>query len=316
MLGLNGEMKDDAEPPAGHGMKHTTLRAYRVFDEVIALLCESPDMTEHIDCFMKHMAVAEGDEAMPTKRLAVFNAPRNRQILCCPEVGLATSVPKGRPAWVAFRRLFLHLVLTGGEPGFMMHASCVADDAGRACLVCGHQDTGKTSLLAALLARGYRLVADDYSMITFSDGRVRALPVGVTVTGNTCQMLPELKPLLRGACRFHLRGAWQWTINLGDLYPHAEVSDRFEPTLFCFLKGPFGGASSLTPCGRDEALWLFQEGRFCNESFAQPLQKCPADYREQAAILGKSMVDKARFCRVTNGDVRETARLIAEEFEK
>jgi len=40
--------------------------------------------------------------------------------------------PLGRPAWVTFRKFFMHLALDMGRPHYVMHASCVADKMGNA----------------------------------------------------------------------------------------------------------------------------------------------------------------------------------------
>ena len=88
-----------------------TIITYRIFDIELAVLSESPQMAEHINCFMKCLAPADGEQGTPSVRLMIFRTPGRELIMCCPEVGMAKKEVTGRPAWVAFRRLFMHLAL-------------------------------------------------------------------------------------------------------------------------------------------------------------------------------------------------------------
>ena len=54
-----------------------------------------------------------------------------------------------------------------------VHASCVAI-GGRAVLIAGRSGSGKSDLALRLVDRGARLVSDDYTVITPSDGRLLA----------------------------------------------------------------------------------------------------------------------------------------------
>ena len=56
-----------------------------------------------------------------------------------------------------------------------VHASCVAID-GRAVLIAGRSGSGKSDLTLRLIDRGARLVSDDYTIVTASDGRLLASP--------------------------------------------------------------------------------------------------------------------------------------------
>lgn len=56
-----------------------------------------------------------------------------------------------------------------------LHASCVERD-GRAYAISGHSRAGKSSLAMQLVRRGYRLLADDVTVIDLAPGRPMALP--------------------------------------------------------------------------------------------------------------------------------------------
>ena len=58
-------------------------------------------------------------------------------------------------------------------PGETVHASCVAID-GRAVLIAGPSGSGKSDLSLRLIDRGAALVSDDYTELSFRDGRLLA----------------------------------------------------------------------------------------------------------------------------------------------
>lgn len=58
---------------------------------------------------------------------------------------------------------------------FLLHACAVAADSG-AILIAGEPGAGKSTLTAALVRQGYRLVADDVCLLTIKDGRAMVHP--------------------------------------------------------------------------------------------------------------------------------------------
>jgi hypothetical protein len=66
-----------------------------------------------------------------------------------------------------------HLISSRGS--VVLHASCVERD-GAAVALMGQQKAGKSSVAAALLTQGWRLVADDALVVSVAGGRVRAAP--------------------------------------------------------------------------------------------------------------------------------------------
>ena len=158
---------------------------YAVFSDTLAVTSEALALSEHIHCFTKRFECSEIGRGGKLLRLALFRARRNRVMFCCPELGYHTLSPEGTPAWIVYRRVFAEVALGMGRANYALHASCVADGDGRALLVSGVSDSGKTSTLLALLQRGFRYAGDDYSIIGLDDGRLRALPVVVTVNEAT-----------------------------------------------------------------------------------------------------------------------------------
>jgi hypothetical protein len=74
-----------------------------------------------------------------------------------------------------FLHLFLPLYLATVEGQLVFHGAAVAK-AGRAHLLLGSSGVGKSTLVAALVDRGFQLVSDDKVRVFFHDGRWRAVP--------------------------------------------------------------------------------------------------------------------------------------------
>jgi HPr kinase/phosphorylase len=62
------------------------------------------------------------------------------------------------------------------DAGLDLHASCVADAAGRALLILGPSGSGKSALAWALIGLGARLVADDRTELRRRGDRLLARP--------------------------------------------------------------------------------------------------------------------------------------------
>lgn len=220
----------------------------------------------------------------------------------------------GVDAWIAFRRLFTHLALNGQRPHYVIHGSCVADSHGRAAVIAGPSNAGKTSLLIAMLQRGYQLVCDDYVPIHIQNENILALPVGVTVAGSAFRFFPAIEALKQDFCRFFCERQWQWTINLSDLYTAAPAFSTFHPSHFYFVRADFEGESRVTECDREEALWHFQMSRLESPGQVPMLPECDTEYQEGCFRLARHLLEKGRFFRVRNGKSQQTADAIADSF--
>lgn len=290
-------------------------KVYRVFEERLLVLSESPEMSEHIECFMRNL---EMEFTEPTIRVALLSADgagAGRKIqLCCPELDIARTERLGYDAWLAFRRLFMRLALDPSRPNYIMHASAVADEKGRAALVVGVSDSGKTSALIGLVREGLRMVCDDYSAMTFDEGRVVSLPVGVTVTERTFEWFPALRELARPTCQFMHRRQRQWTVNLSERFEVCPAFEEFEPTHFYFLFPNFGSGSSIDECDREWSQWWFQAGRILSHNMTPRFVSSALSYHEKCFALVQKMVGRAKFFKVMNGDIHETTSLIADSF--
>ena len=207
------------------------MKAYGLFDEVLSVHSESESMGRHIHCFMKQLELPEDSERGPTARLAIFETPQSNLMMCCPELSLAEVKRPGLEAWIRFRRIFMQVLLHEQRPHYALHASCVADEHGRAAMLAGSQNAGKTSLLTAMLKRGYRLVTDDYALLPLDIMAIKAIPTGVTACASFFDHFPEFNPYKSDDCKFFCQKEWQWTLNPADIYKsradsrHSHIDD-------------------------------------------------------------------------------------------
>lgn len=89
--------------------------------------------------------------------------------------------------------------------GVAIHAASVEID-GRAVLVAGWSESGKTETALALVEDGASFFSDKWTVVT-DDGRAAAFPIGVGVRGWVLRYLPRLREGLPLAARMQLRGA-------------------------------------------------------------------------------------------------------------
>lgn len=286
------------------------LIVYRIFHDRILLHCESAAMAAHIRCFLRHLEVSDAEDVPITARWAIFNAPQDHVLICCPEVGVAKCVPINPSGWLVWRRLFMHFAVFSERPQYPVHACCVADSAGRAAVISGTSNAGKTSLTAALLQRGYRFASDDYAIFR-EDGALMSLPIGSTVSETTFRLLPELGVLRSPVCRFRTQAGWEWTVNYGDLFPTVPAFEPLDAAWFFFVTPGFGGETAITECEREEALWHFQAARMPDLRMVRRLSDLDHAYYNASLRIAKTVASGARFFRVTNGSLNATADLMA-----
>jgi HprK-related kinase A len=89
---------------------------------------------------------------------------------------------------------------------FLMFHSAVVEKAGRAAILAGPPGSGKSTLCAALLARGWRLLSDELGLLDPARGCLLPIPRPVALKGASIGLIEELLP--------HLR--------IGRVFPHTD----------------------------------------------------------------------------------------------
>jgi HprK-related kinase A len=80
---------------------------------------------------------------------------------------------------------------------FLMFHSAVVEKAGRAAILAGPTGSGKSTLCTALLARGWRLLSDEFALIDPASGWLLPIPRPVALKGVSIEMAERLLPHLR-----------------------------------------------------------------------------------------------------------------------
>jgi hypothetical protein len=192
---------------------------------------------EEIECFALDSAVlslpvrheADGAFVVRDEQFGTFyridRAARRVEVLA----------PRDRPALRTplmriVREIAMNHARRRGE--LFVHAASIAID-GRAALLCGVKNAGKTTLLVhAMTTLGAGFLGNDRAVVTFDDAtpRVRGMPSIVTVRPPTLALLPEFRDRLE-ASGYHSRATL------------AELADGTAPPPVPFSDGRTG----LTP---------------------------------------------------------------------
>jgi HprK-related kinase A len=80
---------------------------------------------------------------------------------------------------------------------FLMFHSAVVEKSGRAVILAGPPGSGKSTLCAALLARGWRLLSDEFALLDPAHGWVLPIPRPVALKGVSIGLAERFLPHLR-----------------------------------------------------------------------------------------------------------------------
>jgi HprK-related kinase A len=142
-----------------------------------------------------------------------------------------------------------------------IHAAVVERD-GRAVILPGPPGSGKSTLCAALVHRGWRLLGDEFALVRPEDGRIDPLPRPISLKEGSIDVLRERIPRapIGTVTRDTLKGA------VAHLRPPAESVARMRepasPSWIVFPRYASGAASSLAPVPRARAFFRVADQSF------------------------------------------------------
>ncbi len=143
----------------------------------------------------------------------------------------------------------------------MIHAAVVERD-GRALILAGAPGTGKSTLCAALVLSGWRLLSDEFALVALSDGRLSALPRPISLKNAAIGIVrrrfanavlgPEAHDTAKGTVA-HLRCP-----------PHSvdRAAERAAPAHIVFPLYASGSPNTLSPLAKAYALVKLVDGSF------------------------------------------------------
>jgi len=261
---------------------------------VIAFQVEPPPASSFLDILYGHLATPD---ARPDATIEVCDAGGGEWVLVVDGMErLRTS--EASELIGGINHAVLELVHPGIEWLAMIHGGAVAR-GGRGVGLPAACGSGKTTLVAHLLHRGWDYLADDLIALAAPDGRIVPLPLPLSVKEGSWDVLASLYPdFMRVRPYVTARGPSR------QLAPPAGAWDM-DPTplrAFVFPKYAAGAATTLTPITPLEALQRLLSDRMW---LGFPLEK-----RRVEAFI--AWLDERPSYDLVHGDATEAARRIEE----
>lgn len=277
----------------------------RVFDRRLSVFSEDDNLIAHIRTYAKGM-IDDTTQDEASVRLFIFQAPGNRILMCCPELGTVADCRTPTCAYVIYRRIIRAIMTVEDRRSFLLHGCCVSKKGSQAILLIGAGSAGKTSLTGALLQRGLLFACDDYTYIT-DLGYVNVFPVASAISPNTFDLIPELRRLRRSQCKFRASQGWEWTAFYGDIFPYVPAYTKLPVSHVFFLTPNFGKESSVVEMHNSDVQCRLYEAK---HSTPLPHEVGESSQREREARAVTSLMKTARFFEARNGNIQDLADII------
>ena len=153
---------------------------------------------------------------------------------------------------------------------FLIFHSAVVEKTGRAAILAGPPGSGKSTLCAALLARGWRLLSDELALLDPVHGQLLPIPRPVALKGTSIELIERLLPQLRIGRVF----APTHKGTLAHLRPPAEAVERqAEPALPGWVVFPAHAENAdtrLVPLGKGAGFVRLEKNCFNYDALGRP----------------------------------------------
>lgn len=144
-------------------------------------------------------------------------------------------------------------VLQGFHQFFVLHAG-VVERGGRVAIFPGVAGKGKSTLTAALVSRGWRLLSDEAALIDPADGLIHPAPRPISLKNESVDLIRRFAPKAR------LGPSWPGTVKgiVSHMVPPAEsvarALERAKPGWMIFPMYTPGASPEMHPCSKARAL--------------------------------------------------------------
>ena len=166
---------------------------------------------------------------------------------------------------------------------FLMFHSAVVEKNGRAAIFAGPPGSGKSTLCAALMARGWRLLSDEFALLDPSRGWLTPIPRPVALKNASIGLVEKLLPHLRIGRTF----APTRKGTLAHLRPPTEAVERqAQPALPGWIVFPTHAENAdtkLIPLGKSGSFVRLQENCFNYSALGRCAFDALAELIENAA---------------------------------
>jgi HprK-related kinase A len=153
---------------------------------------------------------------------------------------------------------------------FLIFHSAVVEKAGRAAILAGPPGSGKSTLCAALLGRGWRLLSDELALLDPEHGQLLPIPRPVALKGTSIELVERLLPQLRIGRVF----APTHKGTLAHLRPPTEAVERqAEPALPGWVVFPThaeSAATKLVPLAKAAGFVRLEKNCFNYDALGRP----------------------------------------------
>ena len=226
---------DWSQAPTPHwvGTLTCTIRS-----TVFAFAIEPANLIDFVPIFFKHL---ETPDALPDVRIEIREAGENNTALVVDGIERLRTCDAGQLIG-AVNQTILEQIHPGIEWLAIIHGAAVARD-GTGWAIPAACGSGKTTLTAYLLARGYDYLADDHVALSAPDGRIVPWPLPMSIKEGSWDVLSQYYQNLLHFPQYRTKRG-----EARQLVPSAEVWDT-NPVLlkgFIFPRYVSGAKATLT----------------------------------------------------------------------
>lgn len=198
--------------------------------------------------------------------------------------------------------VIFHTVLAHIPGHLVMHAGVVSI-SGRAIILCGEANRGKTTLTLALVREGFKFLSDEVAFVDRKLGLVEPFPRALGLREKTLSMFSELGDGVKQQPTKSLSGDDKWLVDIDDIFPRSR-GEVATVSAIIILDG-FSDSTRLTPLTSAEA--LFECNRFSHTAEEDPFQ---------SMLSMADVVQGAKCYRLLSGSVSETVSVVVDSLKE
>jgi HprK-related kinase A len=216
----------------------------------LSLQCNVPRMADPIALLYADYPLISDDEFVDFR--VKVNAPRGIRRWIRPQItfafdGTMPFAPLPGDQFFPMLEWGLNWCVSSHAHGFLIIHSAVVEKNGFAAILPAPPGSGKSTLCAALINRGWRLLSDELALIRLSDGMIVPIPRPVSLKNASINIIKHYEPstVFSRKVRDTIKGT------VAHMRPPAESIWRAEevamPAWIIFPKYEAGVATSLVP---------------------------------------------------------------------